>query len=74
MRACVCVCLVLGECPTSLCDQTISLIVSVKEKLPLKVTFYLFHDSPLCFLTSTDEQWGKVLDHVTTRGVSKLGE
>ena len=44
------VCLVLGECPTSLCDQTISLIVSVKEKLQLKVSFYLFHDSLLCFV------------------------
>lgn len=25
------VCLVLGECPTSLCNQTISLFVSVKK-------------------------------------------
>lgn len=43
------VCLVLGESPTSLCDQTISLIVSVKENLPLKVSFYLYHNWFRCF-------------------------
>lgn len=43
------VCLVLGESPTSLFDQTISLIVSVKENLPLKVSFYLYHNWFRCF-------------------------
>ena len=51
--------LVLGECPTSLCRQTISLIVSVNEneKQPLKVTFYLYDDS-LFFLLPFCESCG----------------